>query len=878
MISNIIFLPFRKAKSQDISVAVRQYISKKYNQHPDMFREDFEMIDNLREEAIQVLEPHVNNLKKIMAYASQLFWIAGKFPNDLGVNFTWYPALGYNIEKPMVLDNLKFEQASILYNLAALYSQLAVSSNRNTTDGLKLVCNYFCLAAGVIGYIQEYIIVEMQIEPPEDLNHTTLEYLKILLLAQAQECFWRKAVIDGYRDSSIAKLAIKTSDLYVIAGNLSIKSQVIISEWTHFALAKHHHFAAAAQFRQACDCLDKKKYGEEVARLRDSVASAKDGLREAKYLHKLVIEDLNGLKVKATEDLKRAEKDNDMLYLCVVPPKTELKPIERAVMAAPKVPPEILEPLSFLGEKGEFGRPLFAKLVPFAVHVAASIFEQRLDRIVNNSIINPLEALTIKIHSTLNSLSLPGSIQALEKPLGLTPTILSHAAEIRQVNAISRIQRSLDDSLGLAQSAASCYAEASMYLISEREENERLKSKYGTNRWTRSDSEIAAPKLYEQLDKIDGYLKTAAESDRSIYEKFKACSSFLSILSSSDIEICNFVPSARRVSMSPKLKDQVSKLRTILNNLNQLESKRRKQIEFLRERVKKDDINPSILAESIRLENLYPSQKITAAHFEDFLEERLSKYDPYICALQTEENEQNRQLMQLEICHKEFMKAKVDDGVIGKQREKTLQELENAYFQYKEIIVNLESGRKFYNDLNQIIRKFGDEAKFWAAQRSEECIRIERDLEAGQITSEPIIQSQSPENHQIQDTKVHCNQTWQKISSFSNESLEEAQSLNFPPHHEKASPKEPVIAVWNPSLGINFAMKELDGKIRKASPKSENNNENIQENHKICGQINIDCMNGEKSCNDARVNTHSTSANQNRSNHTWDPQQDLRFG
>lgn len=48
-----------------------------------MFREDFEMIDNLREEAIQVLEPHVNNLKKIMAYASQLFWIAGKFPNDV---------------------------------------------------------------------------------------------------------------------------------------------------------------------------------------------------------------------------------------------------------------------------------------------------------------------------------------------------------------------------------------------------------------------------------------------------------------------------------------------------------------------------------------------------------------------------------------------------------------------------------------------------------------------------------------------------------------------------------------------------------------------------------------------------------------------------
>ncbi|POS85622.1 hypothetical protein EPUL_001298 [Erysiphe pulchra] len=838
-----------------------------------MFKGDFEVINALREQAINVVEPHLNGLKKIMAYASQLVWIAGKFPNDLGVGFIWYPALGYNKENPITLDNLKFEQACILYNLAALYSQLAVSSNRNTTEGLKSVCNYFCLSAGVISHIQENVIPEMQIDPPEDLDNTTLEYLRILLLAQAQECFWRKAVMDGYRDSSIAKLAIKTSDLYGIAGELGVKSQAISSEWIHFSLAKHHHFAAAAQYRQACDCLDKKMYGEEVARLRDCIACTKEGLREVKYLKKLVLEDLNGLKVKAAEDLKRAEKDNDIIYLCLVPPKTELKPIERVIMAVPKVPQEVSEPLSFLGEKGEFGRPLFKKLVPFAVHVAASIFEQRLDRIANNSIINPLEALTTKINTTLSFLSLPGSLQALEKPLGLTPTLISHATEIRQIKAVERLKRSLEDTLSLARSAASNYAEASSYLTSERIENERFKARYGTDRWIRPDSEIAAPKLYEELDNIDKYLKSAADSDRSIYEKFKACSGLLRILSSSDSEICEFVPNARRVAMSPKLKDQVSKLRTSLNDLNKLELRRRKLIESLKEKVKKDDISSSILIEASRLETKYPTQRITAAHFEDFLEERLSKYDSYLQALQTEEKDQSRLLKQLEICNKEFVKVRIDDGAIEKEREKTLQELENAYFQYKEIVGYLESGRKFYNDLAQIIGKFRDNARNWAAKRSEE------EFKTGPLASTPAMQDEPLEIHQKNQTTIsNLNQTRGHSSSYKNDTSEELRPTKSLSSFVQKLPKKPVIAIWDPNIGINFARKELDARSRTSSTSLENSDVAIQEKDKNTCQMNTDYENCEKGCYGTSINTNSTNPNESRSNHTWDPQQGLRFG
>src|ERR1051326_8492357 len=129
------------------------------------------------------------------------------------------------------------------------------------------------------------------------------------MLAQAQETFWQKAIKDGLRDASIAKLAAKVSDFYSQAGDFGIKSEAISSEWIHHMSAKHHHFAAAAQYRAACDCLEKRKYGEEVARLRDAVACVNEGLRESRggYLSKTVVDDLNGLKRRVEEDLKGAE-------------------------------------------------------------------------------------------------------------------------------------------------------------------------------------------------------------------------------------------------------------------------------------------------------------------------------------------------------------------------------------------------------------------------------------------------------------------------------------------------------------------------------------------------------------------------------------------
>jgi programmed cell death 6-interacting protein len=83
--SNMLSLPFRKTNSLSLAAAIKQYISSKYDQHPDMFKQDLEVIDALRRDAVHVREPHVSGIKKICAYAGQLSWMGGKFPIDVSL-------------------------------------------------------------------------------------------------------------------------------------------------------------------------------------------------------------------------------------------------------------------------------------------------------------------------------------------------------------------------------------------------------------------------------------------------------------------------------------------------------------------------------------------------------------------------------------------------------------------------------------------------------------------------------------------------------------------------------------------------------------------------------------------------------------------------
>ncbi|KAF2197562.1 BRO1-domain-containing protein [Delitschia confertaspora ATCC 74209] len=800
MASNILFVPFRRSHSVALSEAIKQYISSKYDQHPDMFTKDLEAIDKLRSTAIHAQEPHQSNIPKLQQYAAQLVWISGKFPIDIGVDFPWYPALGYNITRPVSRNNVRFDLANIIFNLAAMYSQLAMSSNRSTSDGLRVAANNFCLGAGVFSYLRDTILPEIRTEPPEDMDTMTLECLEKLLLAQAQECFWQKAVKDGMKDAIIAKLAARVSDLYNEATGAGIQSDSISSEWIHHMTAKHHHFAAAAQYRAACDCLEKRKYGEEVARLQDSLSCVNEALKEQRYINKVVLADLNGLKSRVTEDLKRAEKDNDMIYLLPVPPKPELKILDRANMVTSRIPKEVSDSNSMLGEGAPLGPPLFSKLVPYSVHLAASIYADRRDRLVNNTIIDELEALTTKVHEVLQSLNLPGSLQALEKPLGIPPGLLVHAEEIRQQDGLNRLLRSMEDTKKLKKSDQAIYQEGCEILKSEAAEDEAARRKYGTERWTRPPAPEAAPKLYAQINEIDGYFKAAANSDSIVKTKLKENEHYIRLLNGSDHDLENFVPHGRRPVITGDVEREAGKLRGCFNEVSRLESRRRRKVEALRTKAKQDDINPDLLREAARLEREYPMQNIEAVQFEGLFDKRLQMYDVDQEMVKEEEKEQYEAIQRLQAANFAFLNARRGDQST-KQREQALQSLENAYFKYKEIISNLDVGRKFYNDLAKIVSRFRDECRNFAYERKAEASQMENDMTTA-MSSLSLRQTDSLQ----QQRQAEVQNPQYGVDAHAEEPL-------TAPTPTRAS-AGPHTGIWSPEVGIKFGTGAVPGKHR----------------------------------------------------------------
>ena len=413
-----------------------------------------------------------------------------------------------------------------------------------------------------------------------------------------------------------------------------------------------------------------------------------------------------------------------------VPPKSELKILERAKMAVVRIPPQVADPYKYLGEQAEFGPALFSRLVPFSVHVAISIYEERRDRMVNQQIIQELETLTENIHTLFESLGLPGSLQAIEKPIGLPQSLVQHAEDIRQADAVARVRRSLADIDKLRSADLAIFEEGKAALAVEEEEDQRLARKYGTDRWNRPDSRTdpKGAELIAVAAEIEGYLSSSISSDGIVKEKFAAIEGLLTVLSGSDRGLMDYVPSSRRPETSEEIKSAVGKLRSAYSDVLRLESRRRKKVEALRENARRDDIKPDILKEAARLERAYPSTAIVPAHFEDFFDKRLDKlYEPEIQALKKEEEEQEKVLGAIERANREFEAQKRQWSNQGtREREAALQKLDNAYFKYKEVVNNLEVARKFYNDLNKIVGQgFRDRVKKWVADRHMEARALE---------------------------------------------------------------------------------------------------------------------------------------------------------
>ena len=90
---------------------------------------------------------------------------------------------------PSCQRTVAFEKASVLFNIAALYTQIGARQDRAKQTGLDNAVDNFLRAAGTFQYIHE----NFTNAPSMDLSPDTLEMLVHMMCAQARECLFEKA-------------------------------------------------------------------------------------------------------------------------------------------------------------------------------------------------------------------------------------------------------------------------------------------------------------------------------------------------------------------------------------------------------------------------------------------------------------------------------------------------------------------------------------------------------------------------------------------------------------------------------------------------------------------------------------------------------------
>ena len=223
MNTNLLYIPYRETDAIDLGNELRNIINKEYFQPSSKFDKDLQTIRNLRNNISNLKNEQVNNKDEEICihYYHQLSNVIKKFPDEC-VEFSWYGTLGYGRSGPTKSRSLRIEQLNILYQLGSYFSQAALVESRYSDEGLKKSCSYLQAAAGCF----DSMIVQIQkeneketgmIRIPRDLHPETLQFLKHLMIAQAQETIWQKSLASGMKDSVIARLSIQTSEYYSTA-------------------------------------------------------------------------------------------------------------------------------------------------------------------------------------------------------------------------------------------------------------------------------------------------------------------------------------------------------------------------------------------------------------------------------------------------------------------------------------------------------------------------------------------------------------------------------------------------------------------------------------------------------------------------------------
>ncbi|KAL5032446.1 hypothetical protein BDV3_001013 [Batrachochytrium dendrobatidis] len=569
----LLHVPTKHTDDVDFAPAFRQYIVSAYAEDPDTHAAAIAALNRARQD-IRGCGKDITGRDILYRYYGQLELLDLRFPIDgktVTILFNWYDAF---TSKQVSQYSIAYEKASVIFNIAATCSSIGALQNRFDLAGLKVAFNYFQASAGLFQYINDNFL-----HPPSvDMSRNSVKCLGELMLAQAQECFLEKVLIEKKQGLLVAKLAAQIALVYSTVldgfGNPSLKGQFDKS-WFDLVKIKSNHFQALAHYHKSIQLETENQYGELTAhataadtiatnniKLAEQFVSAFPSFTVSKEIASTAATTTSGQKTSdATAVLDMAKslakivgerkqtaiKDNELIYHATVPDMAALPPIEKLNAVKPI-------PFADLCTNGRadisliIGRDIFQALVPLSVHESSSLYSEEKAKLLRGEQDRVKEA-DADLQVTFDSLNMVPTLNRLKNFLRADP----HTSDTLDINIPKTIieacntvraeetdRTKIDYILSLINASKiksdTTLSELAMLLDKEQYECETNRVKY-MDQWTMEPSFKLVAKHRKDLREYCESSEKAKETDKVMMKQIEGIQGFLALFTCSIKEL-----------------------------------------------------------------------------------------------------------------------------------------------------------------------------------------------------------------------------------------------------------------------------------------------------------------------------------------------------
>ncbi|KAI7900451.1 BRO1-like domain-containing protein [Cokeromyces recurvatus] len=721
----LLSIPLKNTCRLQWTPTLLEYISIMYAEDAKKYEEDCKILDSLRNRSLFQPFDAPFALEDLSIYYNQLTFLGSRFPAHINLNIGWF-SIFQPQDKPEIMTNLNYEKACVLFRIAGVYSELGCLQSWISTEGTRKSCHLFQNAAGCLSFVKSDLLSDFQAKSHQDFD--MIDAFIALMMAQAHECVWKKAIMEHMKHGTVARLAMKVSDLYnTFLFNISSN---IPTTWKVYADTKSKYFKAVAHYQKANEAISSGRYGEEIARLHIAesfLANIKS--QDSLLLHKSFLDQITTLDQAIQQDLLRAEKDNDIVYMETVPESNQLAPILRSDMVKPIIPSFISDSSYWLtlpdrpNDDCFIRRPLFENLVPFAVHQAASIYSDKKDYIVKVEIGKKIHELDAIYQKFLEDHNLPYALDSIDT---LPETLRNYAEEVQHEGGMQSLQDMLQNVQKMSLKAIDLINEGFNALEKENEYNVTLSKQYG-KLWSRPSSQTLSQNLLTLGSKYYDTVQAAQKADHIVQAKINNWGKAISMLSKPESEIIQHLPN---IKPNEEYDDDYTTMKILLTHLRDklqllektFQERKNLQNEMV-EYAKQDDISQALLTKANELTNGSFLVKLEPEQFSTEFDKHSQAYQPFQTKIQVNTDHQADIINTMIGLLNQFSFIKENNNVL-KKREKAIVNLESAFTRFKEIRTNLVEGIKFYSHYIDILSQFRNECVSFELSRRLEAIDI----------------------------------------------------------------------------------------------------------------------------------------------------------